>query len=180
MRQGLLSAVQGPAVARAAAVALVAAGLVVGCGGSASERVAVPARNGAPTPERPATEPPRVEPGPWLVVEAEECRRLADRPIYHQGPRQPPALLGSRHLALPIPASAVPDRPVLVQVVVSDTGRVAKVRLLRAPPIAGLEPEVLDARLIATLGELRFEPARLDGEAVAVYYDLTLVVDSER
>lgn len=150
-----------------AAGVLLAAGLLVACGGGAPERSR-------------KLEHPTVEPGLWLDVDAEEWRRLEDGPIYHQGPRQPPVLRAPGRLTLPVPGPEAPGRPLVVQAVVSDTGRVARVRLLRTPPIPGLAPEALDARLVATLREARFEPARLDGEPVAVYFNLTLRPAAER
>jgi hypothetical protein len=117
--------------------------------------------------------------GPWFVVDAAEDRRLDDRLIYHQGPRQPPAALRRGPVMLPIDPSEVRDRPLLVQVVVSDTGRVARARILRDPSLQSVRKDVLKQRVAAALRGFRFSPATLDDRPVAVYYDLSLPVTNE-
>jgi hypothetical protein len=162
----------------ALAVALVAA--ACGCRPETSpqaENAHVPATGGAVAAPEPAAE--GAGPGPWFVVDAAEDRRLDDRPIYHQGPRQPPAALRREPVALPIDPSEVPGRPLLVQVVVSDTGRVARARILRDPSLPSVRKDVLRQRVVAALRGFRFSPATLDDRPVAVYYDLSLPVTNE-
>ena len=157
-------------------VTLIATGLLIACGGnqpggpgSASED----SRSGRPTT---ASSP--VEPGPWIIVDRDVARRLEGQPVYHQGPQEPPVAVRRRPVELPVSPDDTPEAPLLVKVLLGDGGRVAKVRVLRSPSIPLLEPGVLEQRLVETLRDFRFEPARLDGEPVPVYYSLSLQLAS--
>lgn len=119
-----------------------------------------------------------VEPGPWFVVDAVEAERLEPGAIYHQGPRRPVPVRRAP-VALPLPPGRIPERPVIVQVILSDRGRVARARLLRAPPLPGIGTAPLRERLVEALREFLFEPATLEGKPVAVHYSLTLDLAAE-
>lgn len=113
--------------------------------------------------------PPKVEPGPWLTVDAEALRLAQEGTIYHQGPA-PPTPQHRAPVEIPVDdPDALPQGTIIVEVVVSLEGKVARARVLRAPPIEGLS-----TALVESLRQWRFEPARLKGAPVAVYYTLTL------
>jgi protein TonB len=57
---------------------------------------------------------------------------------------------------------------VVIQAVIDETGKVARTRLLH-----GVHPS-LDQAAVEAIRTWRFEPALLDGEPVAVYYNLTI------
>lgn len=141
--------------------------------------VAVEHRNGPPEADAEASgvrgreDENGVEPGPWFVVDVAEAERLQPGAMYHQGPR-PPVPVRRSPVVLPLPPTRIPERPLVVQVILNDRGRVARARLLRAPPLPGIGTELLRDRLAEALGKFLFEPATLDGEAVAVYYSLTV------
>jgi len=80
---------------------------------------------------------------------------------------------------LPLEPDRVPTRPLLVQAVISDTGRVAQARILRDPMLPGVGDELLQRRAAAALRVFRFEPARLDGRPVAVYFNLSVEMRGE-
>lgn len=79
---------------------------------------------------------------------------------------------------LPVSRSDVPMTQVIAQAVVSDTGRIARVRLLRAPMVP-VDEDILAERLIEAAAGCRLEPATLDGEPVPVYFSITLDVRGE-
>lgn len=122
-----------------------------------------------------------MEPGPWIEVDAEAARSVEGQTIYHQGPEAP--VLTQRAVAR-LPEAALADVSVplaIVQVVVSTDGRVARMRVMRAPDVPGLTEALVEA-----LGRWRFEPARVSdrmvdraggrvgGEPVAVYFMVTV------
>ena len=57
---------------------------------------------------------------------------------------------------------------VVVQTVIDETGRITRTRLLK-----GVHPS-MDQAAVDAIRQWRFEPALLDGEPVAVYYNLTV------
>lgn len=160
-------------------VLLAAAVALAACGGGAGDDGHRPPSGHRPPPGAGKAPPPQVEPGPWLTVDPAEEQRLEERTVYHQGPRQPPVTVRRVPVILPIEPQEVPERPLIVQIVLSDSGRVARARLLHAPPILGLEQGVLETRLVEALRRFRYQPARLDGEPVAVYYNITLEMAPE-
>ncbi|HEX2224089.1 MAG TPA: TonB family protein, partial [Thermoanaerobaculia bacterium] len=95
-------------------------------------------------------------------------RSLAGLPLYHQGPH-PPKLERRVPVELQADASASSQGVAIAEVVISPQGRIARARILRAPKVAGMTEAV-----VASLREWRFQPARLEGEPVAVYYAVTL------
>lgn len=115
--------------------------------------------------------PPKLQPGPWLIVDAAASRALEGHPIYHQGPA-PPKL--QARVSVQAPAGSVPlqRKHLIVEAVISAEGKVARARVLRAAEI-----EIPAASLVAALREWRFQPARLDGKPVAVYYTLTVPIE---
>lgn len=57
---------------------------------------------------------------------------------------------------------------VIVQSIIGENGRLRRIRVLK-----GLS-HGLDESALATLCSWRFKPARLDGEPIEVYYNLTV------
>lgn len=140
-----------------------ALGTIVQCGGHPSSR------KSGEVSQPDSKRPERLSFGPWQVVDGETDSGLAGLTVYHQGPR-PPELESRAPVELPAASSASPGRgTVIAEVVISPTGRIARARILRAPELEGLA----DAVLVA-LRKWRFQPARLDGKPVAVYYTVTL------
>jgi hypothetical protein len=115
---------------------------------------------------------PAAEPA-WFTVDAVEEERLRAETIYRQAYERPRL---SEPLSVEWPASGDPSgaRLLIVQAVLSERGRVARAHILRRRP-ADLElSEELRARLTEALRQADFEPARVRGEPVAVYYNLTI------
>lgn len=112
--------------------------------------------------------PDQVEPGPWFQVTPPPLGTPRG-PVYHQGPKEPPEAVRW----LPPPPQLEAEGSLIVQLVVTERGRVARARVLRGP-----EDEAAAELLAENLRQWRFEPARLRGEPVAVYYNVTL--DSPR
>jgi len=111
--------------------------------------------------------PPSVHPGPWIDVDAAAARGLEGRTIYHQGP-EPPVLTERVAARLPAPSDAA-NGLAIVQTVVSTDGKVVRMQVMRAPAAPGLDDALVDA-----LRRWRFEPARLDGEPVPVFFMVTV------
>jgi TonB family protein len=154
------------ALAFGLALLLALGGAQTGCG---------QAPGSPPASERPRARsvPPRVEPGPWQVVDPEADRALEGHTLYHQGP-EPPTLQKREPGPVRVAGGAFREGVAIVQVVLSPEGTIARARVLRAPEVEG----VLEA-LVESLRNWRFEPARLKGEPVAVYYNLTVPVVGE-
>ncbi len=112
-------------------------------------------------------------------MDADASRRTEGRTIYHQGPKAPVLLarVPARLATTASPASSTPPDArigiAIVQVVVSANGTIARMQVVRAPDLPGLT----DA-LVAALRRWRFEPARLDGEPVPVYFMVTVELRS--
>ncbi len=109
------------------------------------------------------------EPGPWLVVDPKVEDAVAGSLIYHQGPA-PPKLQGHVSVQMPGDPAALDWKNIVVETVISPEGEVARARVLRGP-------EGLGAALVESLRHSRFQPARLAGKPVAVYYVLILPLD---
>jgi TonB family protein len=128
-----------------------------------------PSRSRPSAPPSQAGPVRREEPGAWLTVDPEALRLAREGTIYHQGPA-PPILQHRAPVEIPVDdPDALPQGTVIVEVVITSEGKVAQARVLRALPVEGLS-----AAIVASLRQWRFEPARLKGEPVAVYYTLTL------
>jgi hypothetical protein len=108
------------------------------------------------------------EPGPWLMVDPKVEDALAGSLIYHQGPT-PPKL--QRHVSVQMPGNpaTLSWKNIIVEAVISPEGEVARARVLRGPETRGL-----GTALVESLRHSRFQPARLAGKPVAVYYVLIL------
>lgn len=148
---------------------------------AAAVAVWLPACSGE-SAERPPTRgdtAPRVQPGPWFTVDAAEDRRLEGQAIYHQGPRRPLVSVRRGPVILPLELERVPSRPLLLQAVVSDTGQVARARILRDPAVPGVGASELERRAVDALRTFRFEPAVVGGRPVAVYFDLSVEMRGE-
>lgn len=132
------------------------------------------------TPPSRSVAPPTLENNPWLIVDARESKRLEEVTVYYSGPQKGPILLeGERVIRLPAPGDDLSSDPppLIVRVVVGDTGRVARVRILRTPSVPGLQTQVLQDKVVSTVKRLKFEPATLDGRPVPVYYAITLLLE---
>lgn len=124
-------------------------------------------------------EEPRGEPGPWLTVDEAEARQLEGHSIYHQVRRDFPVLLRHAPVLVPLAPSEIPAQRILVHAVLTESGRVARAEVLRAPALAGITTQALEERIVEALRAYRFEPAKLEGRPVAVYYNLSLTLASE-
>jgi hypothetical protein len=111
------------------------------------------------------------EPGPWLVVDPTVEDALAGSLIYHQGPA-PPKLQRRVSVQMPGDPTTQSWKNIIVEAVISPEGKVARARILRGP-----ETRSLGAALVESLRHSRFQPARLAGKPVAVYYVLILPLD---
>lgn len=90
-------------------------------------------------------------------------------PIYVEGDVQPPVVIHKTQPSYSAEAkSAKIEGEVIVSTVIAKDGTIAEVKVLR-----GL-PHGLSEAAVAAIEQWRFEPARLDGEPVAVYYHLTI------
>lgn len=101
----------------------------------------------------------------FLVVEPPPREEAAFEPDRITPPRKVEAAMPS------YPEDARKDRVegvVVIQTVIDDRGKVARTRLLH-----GVHPS-LDQAAVDAIRTWRFEPALLDGEPVAVYYNLTI------
>ena len=110
----------------------------------------------------------RSEPELWFEVDAPASRRLENEKVYHQGPEAPVLL---RRVPAQVESTLGRDF-VVVEAVLSPQGRVARARVLMAAKTPGLNQPLVEA-----LSKWRFEPARLEGEPVAVYYTLTVQLE---
>lgn len=128
---------------------------------------------GQGSPARPSNlpAPPRIQPGPWLIVDTAASRALEEHPIYHQGPA-PPKLQARVPVRAPTESVPLRQQYLIVEAVISSEGRVVRARVLRAPEI-----EVSTESLLEALREWKLQPARLKGEPVAVYFTLTVPIE---
>lgn len=108
--------------------------------------------------------PHQAEPGPWVQV-APPPLGTPRGPVYHQGPEEPPRAVHWR----PAPPQLETEGSLIVQLVVTERGRIARARVLR-----GRQDEATAELLAENLRQWRFEPARLRGKPVAVYFDVDL------
>jgi protein TonB len=121
-----------------------------------------------PTPEVPADVPviyvdPPPPPPPAPPEPAE------DGPIYVVGAVEPPVAIHDPRPVYPEMARQIRKGGlVIVQVVVEKDGSVTGVEVLKP------EPWGLTEAAVAAVERWRFEPAQLDGEPVAVYFQLTV------
>ena len=120
------------------------------------------------TPASQAKPPQKIEPGPWQVVDDDVNRSLGGHNIYHQGPR-PPKLEYRAPVEVPSAHAGSLPSVAIAEIVISPDGKIARARILRAPDFAGLTNAV-----VTSLRKWRFQPARLEGKPVAVYYTVTV------
>jgi hypothetical protein len=111
------------------------------------------------------------KPGPWLVVEPKVEDALAGSLIYHQGPA-PPKLQRRVSVQAPGDPATLSWKSIIVEAVISPEGEVARARVLRGPETQGL-----GTALVESLRHSRFQPARLAGKPVVVYYVLILPLE---
>jgi hypothetical protein len=128
---------------------------------------AQPATRSGPAPQIAS----KIEPGPWLVVDSKVEDALAGSLIYHQGP-VPPKLQRRVSVQAPGDPATLSWKNIIVEAVISPEGKVARARVLRGPETQGL-----GAALVESLRHSRFQPARLAGKPVAVYYALILPLE---
>lgn len=106
----------------------------------------------------------------FLIIEpATEPKKPGDGPLFVGGDVTPPRAI----LKAPpqYTEEARKDRlqgVVIVQAIIDETGAVTDVKALKGLPL-GLTEAAIEA-----IRQWRFEPARLDGKPVAVYYNLTI------
>lgn len=120
------------------------------------------------------------EPGPWLTVDEAEDQQLEGHRIYHQVRLDFPVLLRQVPVLVPLAPSEIRAQRILVHAVLTESGRVARAEVLRAPALAGITTQALEERIVEALRAYRFEPAKLEGRPVAVYYNLSLTLTSDR
>lgn len=113
---------------------------------------------------------------PWVQLHPASLRGTAEDRIFHQHPtaKRPVRIAGKD------PAFSAADhrfRPGIwiVEVVIAKDGRIARYRILKGPTTNEETVRVLtDA-----LREWRFQPATVEGEPIAVFYTLTVRVESD-
>lgn len=148
----------GAALAIVLAAVLVGAG---GCGESANHADPVPVAERRADGGFPVGEPAIVEPEPVAAPPVSE----SNAPLLVQGEVEPPKKISGGPMGDLPPECRISF--FMVRAVIDVDGRVGDVQLIKGPPCA-LEV----AR--KTLAAWRFEPARLRGEPVAVYYNLSV------
>lgn len=124
-----------------------------------------------PTQDIPADVPVIVLDGPPPPVPAPPAppAPAEDGPIYVVGAVEPPVAIHDPRPVYPEMArQARRGGLVIVQVVVEKDGSVTGVEVLKPEPFG------LTEAAVAAVERWRFEPARLDGEPVAVYFQLTV------
>ena len=110
-----------------------------------------------------------VDDAPPPLPTPEPAEPAEEGPIYVVGAVEPPVKLEA-----PAPAytelarRARAEGKVIVQVVIDEEGRVTDVKVLRAVGFG------LTEAAVQAVERWRFEPARLEGRAVSVYYNLTV------
>lgn len=105
----------------------------------------------------------------WIVLS--ESPSATGEPLVVAGEVVPPQAVHrvSPDFA-PLDGIRVPQGVTIVQAVIGADGTVERVRVLRS-----VHPE-FDRAILAAVSQWKFEPATLDGEPVAVYYNLTMTV----
>lgn len=154
----------------AALAVLIGALLLAGCGDlarSPEPDASAPGGAGAAAGVAPST-PPHDSPAvtdPWLAVDPDELE--PNETVYWEASRGPEIRRQAR-MDRPPGIDADSDH-VVVRVVVTRSGRVAKAQILLGPPLHRIEDE-----LARTLRAWRFEPAVHRGQPVAVYMNLVV------
>jgi hypothetical protein len=144
--------------------------LLVACGGGAPPDSEVAASATTPVPAE-----LQVREGKWFSVSPEEEAYLDGRQIHHQAHERP------RHdgdIVADVPQLPNSEEPlfVVVQAVISDRGNVARARLLEARNLPEIPTEGVEQYVADALATVELTPARVQDEAVSVYYNLTVVL----
>lgn len=121
--------------------------------------------------------PPRIDLAtlPEIPVYPESLQGVDESRIYHQlCGGAPPRLIARKDVEYPPDHRPWGGRPgvLIVEAVIPPDGRIARVKVLK-----GSQDEILNQALVTALKEWRFVPAKLHGEAVPVYYTLTIPVN---
>lgn len=132
---------------------------------------------GQPPPQAAAAPPPPIdeEALPDIPVHPESLQCVGEERILRQHAAiAQPRLLAKKAIEYPPDHRPWDGKPgvLIVQAVVAQDGRIARVKVLRGP-----QDEILNQALAEAMKEWRFVPARVQGEPVAVYYVLTIPVN---
>ncbi len=142
--------------------------LLIACGGGPP-----PAVSDVASARAPASERMLVREGEWFSVNQEEETYLDGRRINHNAQERP--YHAGRIVARIPPALALQEQSfVVVQAIISDRGHVARARLLKTTYPTAVKFEEIEEYLADALAPLEFTAARMHGEPVAVYYNLTV------
>ena len=120
--------------------------------------------------------PPRQARGPVIPVHPESLQGVDEARIYHQlCGGSLPVRTASKEAEYPPDHRPWGGKPgvLIIETVIAPDGRIARVQMLRGP-----HDEILDRALADALKEWRFEPAKMNGKPVAVYYTLTMSVNT--
>jgi TonB family protein len=125
------------------------------------------------TPHEP---PPRQAPGPVVPVHPESLSGWEEDRIYRQlGGGSRPERTVVKEVEYPPDHRPWGGKPgvLIIESVIAPDGRIARFQVLRGP-----RDEILDRALADALKEWRFVPAKLYGTPVAVYYTMTINVNT--